>query len=142
MATRSAIGIEKDGQIFSAYCHYDGYLEGVGTTLYQSYQDPEKILKLITLGDMSELGAEVFPPEGVEHTYQRPAKNVTVYYNRDRGEDDCEFRTFSTRAEWMQHHWDCEFFYLWSNGRWLYSQGRAWADLDQAIEAIEADEAQ
>ena len=37
MATRSAIGISHGGVIKSVYCHWDGYLAGVGRTLLESY---------------------------------------------------------------------------------------------------------
>lgn len=142
MATRSAIGIEKDGKILAAYCHYDGYLDNNGDILYKHYQDPEKILKLVMLGDMSTLGEEVAAPIGMTHSYNNPMRGVTVYYGRDRGEDGGEFREFNTREEMIQHYWDCEYFYLWTNNHWIYSQGRQWADLGQAIAAIDAAEAQ
>ncbi|WP_257875379.1 hypothetical protein [Helicobacter sp. 12S02232-10] len=36
MATRSAIGLEKQYRSIEAvHCHYDGYLDGAGRTLYQ-----------------------------------------------------------------------------------------------------------
>jgi hypothetical protein len=72
MATRSRIAIEKEnGSVKSIYCHFDGYLSGVGKTLFNHY-DKEKLEKLIELGDISIL---VTSPEN------------TVAYHRDRGED-------------------------------------------------------
>lgn len=72
MATRSRIAIEnQDGTVQSIYCHFDGYLKGVGKTLFNHY-DREKLEKLIELGDISSLG------ESTENT---------VAYARDRGED-------------------------------------------------------
>ncbi len=142
MATRSAIGIEKDGKILAAYCHWDGYLENNGEILHRHYQDPEKILKLVTLGDMSTLGEEFEPPEGVEHSYNKPAKNVTVYYGRDRGEEGTEFTVLNTRDEMATWYSDSEFFYLYTDGKWIYSQGRLWHDLKDAIESIDAERAE
>lgn len=142
MATRSVIAIETDGKIVSAYCHWDGYLENNGEILFRHYQNPEKILKLISFGDMSSLGEQPEPVEGVEHTYTNPAKGVTVYYGRDRGEDDTESRTWNDRKSMIEHHWDCEYFYLWTGDHWIYSQGRAWFDLRQAIDSIEAENAE
>lgn len=141
MATRSAIGIEKDGKIFAAYCHYDGYLENNGEILHKHYQNPEKVLKLITLGDMSSLGEEFEPPEGVEHTYNKPAKNVTVYYGRDRGEDGTEFKIFDNRGQMLTWYDDSEYFYLYTDGEWAYSRGKDWRNLKDAIETIEAERA-
>ena len=72
MATRSRIAIENEsGIVNSIYCHFDGYVDGVGKTLFNHY-DKEKLQKLIELGDISSLG------ESTEDT---------VAYCRDRGED-------------------------------------------------------
>lgn len=72
MATRSRIAIEnQDGTVDSIYCHFDGYLRGVGKKLMEHY-DKEKLKNLIKLGDISVLG------ESTEDTEA---------YHRDRGED-------------------------------------------------------
>jgi hypothetical protein len=72
MATRSRIAIEReDGSVKSIYCHFDGYLSGVGKTLFNHY-DKEKLEKLIELGDISSLENST---EG------------TIAYHRNRGED-------------------------------------------------------
>jgi hypothetical protein len=72
MSTRSRIAIENEsGIVNSIYCHFDGYVDGVGKTLFNHY-DKEKLQKLIELGDISSLG------ESTEDT---------VAYCRDRGED-------------------------------------------------------
>jgi hypothetical protein len=72
MSTRSRIAIETEsGIVKSIYCHFDGYVSGVGKMLYNHY-DKEKLEKLIELGDISSLG------ESIENT---------VAYHRDRGED-------------------------------------------------------
>ena len=72
MSTRSRIAIEnQDGTVQSIYCHFDGYISGVGKTLFNHY-DREKLEKLIELGDISSLD------ESTEDT---------VAYCRDRGED-------------------------------------------------------
>jgi hypothetical protein len=78
MATRSRIAIEnQDGTVDSVYCHFDGYLRGVGKTLFNHY-DREKLEKLLELGDISVLGTSI---------------EDTVAYCRDRGED-LHFKTF------------------------------------------------
>ena len=72
MATRSRIAIEnEDGSVKSIYCHFDGYLSGVGKTLFNHY-DKEKLEKLIELGDISSL---------------EDSTESTVAYHRNRGED-------------------------------------------------------
>jgi hypothetical protein len=71
MATRSRIAIEnQDGTVDSIYCHFDGYVDSVGKTLFEHY-DQEKLERLLELGDISSLGESTID---------------TVAYCRDRGE--------------------------------------------------------
>lgn len=89
MATRSRIAIENEnGTVTSIYCHYDGYPNsGVGETLQQHYTDPERVKKLINLGNISSLYSEIDIPEGVKHDFNRPEDGITIAYHRDRDED-------------------------------------------------------
>ena len=88
MATRSRIGMEMpNGKVKSIYCHHDGYPEGVGATLQEHYVDPEKVLALVALGDISYLRKHVAPNPGVYHSFNEPCLDVTVAYHRDRLED-------------------------------------------------------
>ena len=143
MATRSAIGIEKDGKVFAAYCHWDGYPENNGRILQEHYRNPEKTLKLISLGDMSSLAEEFEPAPGIEHSFQKPAKGVTVYYGRDRNEEGVEFRVFEDRDKMVKFYDDCDYFYVWSNNHWIYRGRRGgWAELKEALDQIDAEAAQ
>ena len=72
MSTRSRIAIEnQDGTVISVYCHFDGYVKGVGKTLFENY-NRETTEQLVELGDLSQLN------ESTE---------TTIAYARDRGED-------------------------------------------------------
>jgi hypothetical protein len=72
MATRSRIAIEnQDGTVTSVYCHFDGYVKGVGKTLFENY-NRETTEQLVALGDLSQL-------------YESTESSVA--YARDRGED-------------------------------------------------------
>ena len=72
MSTRSRIAIEnQDGTVTSVYCHFDGYVKGVGKTLFENY-NRETTEQLVALGDLSQLN------ESTE---------TTIAYCRDRGED-------------------------------------------------------
>lgn len=88
MSTRSAI-IRKvsEGQYEGVYCHFDGYLEGVGQILLDHYTDAKTVEKLIALGDLSTLAENVAPAKGVKHSFDARAEGVTVAYHRDRGEE-------------------------------------------------------
>ena len=106
MATRSRIAIEnQDGTVDSIYCHFDGYLEGVGKTLFNHY-DQEKLEKLLELGDISSLGESTID---------------TVAYCRDRGED-LKFQSFKNIEELFEDGFGSgvEYVYcLTKHGIWL-----------------------
>jgi hypothetical protein len=57
MSTNSYIGIEnQDGTVDYIYCHFDGYVAGVGTALLLAYRTPEAARALVDSGDQSSLG--------------------------------------------------------------------------------------
>jgi hypothetical protein len=123
MSTRSRIGIEdqETGKVRSIYCHFDGYLEGVGRTLVDHYKDREKVEALIALGDLSALDDEVAPPPGVHHKYGEVAPGVTVAYCRDRGETNvgaAEDESADAMVERATKGWE-EFAYLYRQGVWF-----------------------
>jgi hypothetical protein len=121
MSTRSRIGIQNaDGTIRSIYCHFDGYFDGVGGTLLDSYTDPAKVEALIALGDLSSLYDEVAPPEGVSHSFGNAAPGVTVAYHRDRSEPHRD-ATHADEAAYIAHaakSWG-EYVYLFKDGQWF-----------------------
>jgi hypothetical protein len=76
MATRSTIGIRnEDNSIEVIYCHWDGYLEGVGNILKNNYNTEDKVRQLLSFGSVSSLDETIFG---------------TVFYGRDKGEKDQE----------------------------------------------------
>jgi hypothetical protein len=73
MSTRSRIAIEnQNGSVTSIYCHFDGYISGVGKLLKEYYTTQAKVEALIELGDISSL--DMTP-------------SSTIAYHRDRDED-------------------------------------------------------
>ena len=112
MGTRSAIGYKlPNGKIRAKYCHWDGYVEGgVGQTLQEHYQAAWKIGRMVELGDMSTLAAEI---------------DDCVFYGRDRGDsprdvDAQDYDDFDDFTTWFE---GCEYFYVWNGTEWLVSQG-------------------
>ena len=94
MSTRSRIGIEReDGEVQSIYCHEDGYPKGVGKILKQYYQNRDKVEELIALRSISQLGIWVRPLPNEPHSFESPAKDVTVAYHRDRNEPPAKYHT-------------------------------------------------
>jgi hypothetical protein len=109
MATRSRIAIEnQDGKVKSIYCHWDGYLSGVGKTLFNHY-DKEKLEKLIELGDISSLGEST---------------KDTVAYARDRNEE-LNFKEFYDVEDLFDYGFEIgiEYIYCLTNsGIWLMNK--------------------
>jgi hypothetical protein len=115
VGTRSRIGILNDDKtVTSIYCHWDGYPDGVGRTLFHHYREPEKIRQLIALGDLSILGSEI----GEKHAFDDRSNcdgKVCTAYGRDRGEQDIDAVTHH-RNQWPESGW--EYLYLYQRGRW------------------------
>lgn len=101
MSTRSTIAfVAKDGKVKSSYCHWDGYVSNNGAILLVNYEDPQKIIDLLSFGDISTLKKSVFP-NGNTHSYKTPEEGVTVFYGRDRGEEirEKKFASFEKYSE-------------------------------------------
>jgi len=118
MATRSRIGVMlDDGTVKQVYCHFDGYIEGVGLTLIENYDTLEKAKTLISFGDMSYLRPEISTAE--PHSFEKPVDGVTVFYGRDRGESDVDSVTTSMDEYLSVKYSSCiDYQYLFSGGQW------------------------
>ena len=118
MATRSTIGYKTGrGTIRAIYCHWDGYPEHNGRILQDHYQAAYKIGKLVELGDLSSLDAEI----GVQVDFDDRASHEgqCVYYGRDRGETGVETKEFDSIADWLEHYDWSDYAYLWNGREWL-----------------------
>ena len=85
--TRWLVGIEQpSGKITSTYGHYDGYPEWAGKHLKKFYNNPMKAKELLKLGrsGISSIGKKIKGSKS--HSFEKPDKDVTVFYGRDRGE--------------------------------------------------------
>jgi hypothetical protein len=119
MGTRSTIALERaDGTVIQVYCHWDGYLSGVGAELYNHYNTPEKLEELLLMGDMSTLGKDL---------------ENTIFYHRDRGED-MSLQTFQNYDEFRVYGDNQGYNYLMSNGELFYSrESRVWKPLTETL---------
>lgn len=140
MATRSAIAIEQGGEIYACYCHWDGYLEGVGATLLNNYTEAQKTLDLIHGGDISSLG----PIVGHKHDFDQANPDTqTTYYGRDRGETNVGFKVFFDRESFAQHYdgAGCEYFYFMDEDEnwWVKSYASGWTSLEGKMANLEVD---
>jgi len=119
MGTRSRIGVMHGDKVKSVYCHWDGYLAHNGKILENSY-DSSKANHLVALGDMSSLCNNIEIPDGVEHSFEKPAEDITVFYGRDRGETGAEFKVAHTFTEFLEQCDNCgaEYYYIIKDGVW------------------------
>ena len=143
MGTRSAIGVMHGNKAKVVYCHWDGYLEHNGRILFDHYDSP-KANHLVALGGISSLGKNIEIPEGVEHTFDKPAKGITVFYGRDRGEEGNEYTVCHSDEEMYEHFDWCEYFYIMKDGVWYVSQGAGteWQELAVALADLDIEKAE
>ena len=115
MATRSTISVlQPNGLIHSIYCHWDGYIEGVGKTLKEHYNTFEKANELIALGSLSSLHEMLSTND--EHSFENPKENVTIAYHRDRDEELCINTVINENEISFE-----EFNYLFKDNTWFVS---------------------
>ncbi len=119
MGTRSLIGVMHGDNCKYVYCHWDGYLEHNGKILQEHY-DSAKANHLVALGDISSLRKNVQVPDGVEHTFEKPADDITIFYGRDRGETGVDFRSVSSFDAFLHRVSDtcAEYYYIMKDGVW------------------------
>lgn len=143
MGTRSAIGVMHGNKAKVVYCHWDGYLEHNGRILFDHYDSP-KANHLVALGGISSLGKNIEIPEGVEHTFDKPAEGITVFYGRDRGEEGNEYTVCHSDEEMYEHFDWCEYFYIMRDGVWYVSQGAGteWQELSVALSELDIEKAE
>jgi hypothetical protein len=151
MGTRSRIGVMHGNKVKSIYCHWNGYLEGVGATLLKHY-DSARANHLVALGDMSSLQAEI----GEKHAFSKhDVPNIEVrvhndewctFYGRDRGEKDVAHKVNHTFAEFLEQCDLCgaEYYYIMENGQWycgsMHERDAFYRRLVLLSDALEYDE--
>lgn len=75
---------DTENKYHTVYCHYDGYVSYMMPMLANNYSNIEKIRKLISLGDMSQLDKECDGCPG--HSFETPVDGQTVFFCREGGE--------------------------------------------------------
>lgn len=155
MSTNSAIGIVErfsGGDVTSVrgiYCHWDGYLEHVGSLLVKHYDTADKLRPLLALGDISELRKSVGEKHDFPDRTTAQVNGWTTAYGRDRGEPGTRAVTFNAVSEFCSHYVPCgaEYLYLFDRGRWIYQavgdeafikvDEACWRPLEPRIRSIE-----
>jgi hypothetical protein len=127
MSTRSIIAFDNGDEISSIYCHFDGYLDGVGLTLYNYYSDIEKVEELMDLGDISILGREI----GEKQDWIEASKGIDfkrnpawcLAYGRDRGETTTGALSHAS-LQGLITYFDgsgCDYLYVFDGYGWSYA---------------------
>lgn len=104
MATRSTIALQyADGTVDQVYCHWDGYLTGVGSELAADYTDPFKLQELIDGGDMSCIGSPYTARgESIEDNCARRFASFSDYVRNGQQEEyDYILRPVGGKAVWF-----------------------------------------
>jgi hypothetical protein len=101
MATRSTIALEfADGTVEQIYCHWDGYLSGVGAELVSGYSDPFRLRDLIDAGDTITIG-EPYSQRG-EDCPARKFKDFEDYKANGQDEEyDYILRYIDGKGVWL-----------------------------------------
>jgi len=116
MSTNSTITVRTaENERKSIYCHWDGYPSYNGRLLLEHYNTLAKAKALVKLGWLSVLNENIVQPKGEVHTFEKPYKNVNIYYGRDRGEEDVECQTLKNSDSIDKQ----EYNYLFKNGKWF-----------------------
>jgi hypothetical protein len=139
-------------KVKSIYCHWDGYLEGVGEILLKQY-DSARANHLVALGDLSSLRANIgekhafsqfeVPAEEVE-AFKALTEDMCTFYGRDRGEKGVEFKVAQTFAEFLEQCDNCgaEYYYIMRDGTWYcgdtYESGQLSKKLTALADALQA----
>lgn len=151
MATRSSIGFQNsNGTIIGVYCHWDGYPEYNGKILFNCYDTEDKVIELLTYGDISSLKPEI----GEKHPFDNPFEygtdeykahneqygNWCMFYGRDRNEhiDNVGAKLYADVSE-FQSEIGQEYDYIFRNGQWLVSDhGDEFVPLKTVLETVDS----
>jgi hypothetical protein len=133
--TRWLVGIEDgNGKILSTYGHYDGYPEWAGKHLKRYYNSPQKAKELLKLGKagISTIGKKIKGSK--DHSFEKPDKDVTVFYGRDRGERDNWTNKWKNRdAVKFKSGEEYGYIYNLKDKKWYYksrySNPKDWTEL-------------
>jgi len=107
MGTSAMIGIynKSDGSVTASYCHYDGYVDGVGRTLFDHYN---------TMYD-AEIAAKGGYISSLENDYLVSRKNAV---------HDDEAIPFSSVEEYLvkgENYAGADYLYLFDGKAWFFT---------------------
>ena len=140
MSTRGVIAVEEPDKTCRAiYVHFDMYLDGAGVCLTEHYTTPDRIEKLLALGNLSALGDKL-SKEDPEPDAQ---DIVCIAYHRDYGESYKAPRVWETADKLLDQASDiywAEYVYLHRNGEWYFDtpyRPQGWRSVTKTLQEEE-----
>ena len=123
--SRIAVKLSDNSSYMSIYCHWDGYPEYMMPILTKNYTDEKIVKKLVGFGSASII-AEKLEPATDEHSFDKPEKDVCVFYHRDRGERwDWNVPIVHGTREELFSKYGRDYIYIFEEGQWTcYDDGR------------------
>ena len=140
MSTRGVIAVEDSDKTCRAiYVHFDMYLDGGGLCLTQHYSTPDRIEKLLALGNLSALGDKLSKDDP-----EPEAQDVVcIAYHRDYGESYNAPRVWETADKLLDQASDiywAEYVYLFRDGEWYFDtpyRPQGWRSVKQTLQEEE-----
>ena len=137
--TRSQIGmIMPNGRVVAAYCHWDGYPDHVGNMLKKHYTNPKTVRELMSLAHAGISSLDKSIKGGPNHSFADPQRGETVFYGRDRGEDNDMTTVYRDPSDYEANA-EQEFAYLYNpkTKQWSYldnyDKDKEWKVLESNI---------
>lgn len=125
MATRSTIAVQnEDGTVERIYCHWDGYLDGVGDTLATNFDSLKLAQTLVALGDCSVVSGAADISE------------VESYHGKGEPFEDVAPKKFATLKEYKQSIADGEgqeYNYIFTKGEWYLNDSGELVTVEKAM---------
>lgn len=106
--------IKENVDFICTYCHWDGHPTNVGRVLIEHFNTHDKVLNLISGGEMSSMCGNA----GVKYykTWRNQIWNRTL-------NAVCPLQTSDSpsKKDGFPYH-DCDYIYLFRNGRWFFKK--------------------
>lgn len=130
MATTSTIAVQHaDGSVSQIYCHFDGYLSGVGKTLLAHYNTLEQAEALVAMGGASCI---------------RETLETSEFYHRNR-QEELTVEKYSSWADYFLNACTEGYDYVFTpDAGWLVMTYRTdrYLPLTEALEREVAEDAE
>lgn len=130
MATTSTIAVQHaDGSVSQIYCHFDGYLSGVGKELLAHYNTLEQAEALVAMGGASCI---------------RETLETSDFYHRN-GQEDLTVEKYSSWADYFLNAQPEGYDYVFTpDAGWLVMTYRTdrYLPLNEALEREVAEDAE